>query len=281
MPIRTRLFIADLTHLDCAYFDPATGLVGESWRVDAELGGELAADGMLCDFGVVKQVLKQALDAEIDHRLLLNAEQARQLEGGAEQCEITLLDDQGQEFRYRAPDEAFAVLDLPELQTTALGLRLSESLRTRLPENIQDLWLRLIPSHEQGSYRYCHGLRQHAGNCQRMAHGHRARLEIAIDNQRNAELERHWQQCLEGRYIGCADDLTMSSTRHRFAYRSSQGAFELELPARRSYVLDAEPTVESLSAHLAAEVAREHLGHTVQCLAFEGIGKGAVSCVGD
>ncbi len=279
MKLETRLFIADLTHLDCAYFDPDLGLTGETWRVDAELGGELADDGMLCDFGIIKSTLKRALDAQTDHRLLLSAGQAALLQAQGGHRELQLSTRAGERWRYLAPLQSFALLDVPALAPATLATELERQLLTTLPANITSLRLQLSPAHEQGPYRYCHGLRQHEGNCQRMAHGHRARLEISLDGTRVASLEEHWQQRLEGRYIGSAADLrSRPAGRHCFAYSGSQGEFELEMPQQRSYVIDAEPTVESISAHMARQIASEHPGRKVQCRAFEGIGKGAVSC---
>lgn len=277
MKLETRLFLTDLTHLDCAWFDPQDGLVGETWRVDVELGGELADNGMLCDFGVVKQVLKQALDQDVDHRLLLTAAQARQLDQQSAQAQIVLHTDDGHRLRYQAPQQAFALLDIDNLQAPDLALHLAQQLRPLLPNNVQHLKLQLTPAHEQGPYRYCHGLRQHGGNCQRMAHGHRARLEIRLDGQRSAALEQQWQQRFDGRYIGSAEDLIRSGDSHCYAYTGSQGRFELELPASRSCVIEAEPTIEHICAHMAGEIAREHSGQSVACRAFEGIGKGAIS----
>ncbi len=278
MKLETRLFIADLTHLDCAYFDEGQGLTGESWRVDAEVGGELAENGMLCDFGIIKKRLKRALDDGTDHRLLLNAAQARQLDETGEACELQLTSRGGEHWRYRAPRQSFALLDLPELTPESLATALADQLLALLPDNIRQLRLWLSPAHEQGPYRYCHGLRMHQGNCQRMAHGHRAQLQVRLDGQRIEALEADWRQRLGGRYIGAAADLESSAGgRHRFAYLGSQGAFELELPSARTYVIESEPTVESITAHMARQIASEHRGQQVQCRAFEGIGKGALT----
>ena len=278
MNLESRLFIADFTHLDCAWFDPEHGLVGESWRVDAEIGGELADNGMLCDFGIVKSVLKKALDEQIDHRLLLSADQARLLASGSAQDSISLRNSAGQEWHYAAPSCSFALIDSAVIDPAPLARALAEPLRKLLPDNITHLGLSLSPAHHQGPYRYCHGLRQHSGNCQRMAHGHRARLDIQLNGQRHSELEARWQQQFDGRYIGSEQDLSISGQRHRYAYEASQGRFELDLPASRSCPIEAEPTVEHITAHMARSIAREYPGQRVECRAFEGIGKGAHCC---
>ncbi len=276
MHVETRLFIADLTHLDCAWIDPAAGLTGETWRVDAELGGELGSDGMLCDFGEIRSRLKRALDDEVDHRLLLGRSWAEQLQSDGRDRQLEIGGPVA--LRYRAPEQAFALLDLEQPEGNSLAALLSRQMLPRLPENISQLQLHLSPAHDQGHYRYCHGLRLHEGNCQRMAHGHRARLELHIDGRRDAALERHWQQRLSGRYIGAAADLAPAAAgRLGFAYQASQGRFELELPQERVQVLEAEPTVESISAYTVAQVAADRPGRRIECRAFEGIGKGAIS----
>ena len=278
MTLHTRLFLSDLTHLDCAYFDAQSGLTGESWRVDAELGGSLAEDGMLCDFGIVKSRLKAALDADIDHRLLLTASQLDDLHQSGEAIELILRQGDGQHLRYRAPQQSLALLDMPALSEEALALELSRRMKAVLPDNISMLRLHLTPAHQADPYRYCHGLRQHQGNCQRMAHGHRSRLSIRVDGRSAPALEAQWRSRFNGCYIGAAGDLASSAGgRHVFAYRGSQGEFELDLPAARSYVLEAEPTVEHLSAHIARALQRELAGRHIECEAFEGIGKGAIS----
>lgn len=278
MSVHTRLFIADLTHLDCAWFDPVAGLLGDTWRVDAEVGGELADDDMLCDFGVIKATLKRALDADIDHRLLLDAEQSRALQAATPgHAHITLHNHAGQDWHYSAPDASFAPLDLPTLSEDTLASVLAPGLLRQLPDNITDLTLRLTPAHSRGPYRYCHGLRRHAGNCQRMAHGHRARLDFRVDGQDRPDIAAAWQARFDRRYLGSEQDLSSSGARHRYRYHASQGDFELELPASRSCPIPAEPTIEQISAYLVRQVANDHPGRAIECRAFEGIGKGAIS----
>ena len=273
------LFVAGLTHLDCAYLDPAHGLVGESWAVDARLSGPLDDTGMICDFGIVKQVIKESLDAEVDHRLILarGTRVDRQTQGA--QVELVHADRDGRRLRYRAPAEALCELDLPALDATALADALARLVQPRLPAGVESLTLSLRTESQRGQYHYCHGLQQHAGNCQRMGHGHRGRLGIRLGGLPAPWLESLWVQQLGYRYLGSERHLMTASGvgRCAFAYQSSQGAFELDLPEDRAYVIPASATVECLAAHIADTIAAQHPGEHVEVTAYEGIGKGAVA----
>ena len=66
-----RLFVDNLTNVDFSYLCPVRGLLGETWLAHIELTGALDAQGMVCDFGIVKKHLRDWLDSELDHRLLI------------------------------------------------------------------------------------------------------------------------------------------------------------------------------------------------------------------
>ncbi len=130
-------------------------------------------------------------------------------------------------------------------------------------------------------YRYSHGLKHHAGNCQRIAHGHRSRLLIYRDGERDQRLEEAWAGRWRDIYLATRADLLDSPeqggiTHHRFGYTASQGHFELTLPAARSYLIDDDTTVENLARHIASRLQQENPGSSFRVQAFEGVDKGAV-----
>ena len=70
------LFVEKLVNIDFSYLDVTRGLVGETWWASTSLEGALDQQGMVCDFGTVKKVLREWLDREIDHCLLVPAQAA-------------------------------------------------------------------------------------------------------------------------------------------------------------------------------------------------------------
>ena len=51
------LFVENLTVADFSYLHSKRGMVGESWLVDLELSGELDDQGMVFDFGHIKNLV--------------------------------------------------------------------------------------------------------------------------------------------------------------------------------------------------------------------------------
>ena len=274
------LFVDNLTVLDFTFLHPLRGLVGESWIVDVELHGALDAQGMVFDFGDVKKTLKREIDRLADHRLLLPAA----LPG----LEIVTLPDDNLRISYAGRDEHLlvecppaAVLRVPaaSIEPDGLGAFIAASLRNALPANVERLVVRLREERIDGAfYQYSHGLKKHAGACQRIAHGHRSRIEIEQDGLRSALLERRWADAFRDIYIGTSEDL-VDATRDghlRFAYRAGEGRYLLELHRRHVYLIDTDSTVEHIAQHIATALKRDNPQHRYRVKAYEGVAKGAI-----
>ena len=277
------LFVNRLTLLDASILHPERGLLGESWLVDVELEGVLDQQGMLLDFGEVKKKVKRIIDDQFDHRLLVPARypglrirQRNQLQ------ELTFTQRTGETLRHLAPTQATALIDAQEVTANSLGAAIIEKLRAELPDNVSKIQLHLRTEITNGaSYRYSHALKKHAGNCQRIAHGHRSRIKIYRDGREDPQLERDWAQRWRDIYIGTDVDLQDTFERNgttycRFSYTASQGLFELELPAVRCYLIESDSTVENLAVHITSTLKSEYPTSRFRVFAFEGVDKGAV-----
>lgn len=275
----TRLFVEQLTVIDCARLDAARGLVGESWIVDLELEGDLDDQSMLLDFGEVKKRLKRAIDQGPDHTLLVpTRDPALSLLREGEQLQLRYQAAPGL-IEHRSPALAVTLMDAREITPDTLAAHLQPLLMSVVPTNIRAVHLHLRSESFTGpGYHYVHGLKKHAGQCQRIAHGHRSRLQIRVNGTRDAALESLWAERWRDIYLGTREDIAEhGDERIRFEYRSQEGAFALELPAHRCDLLDADSTVERIAEHLARRCAAERPGAEIEVRAYEGVMKGAIA----
>lgn len=275
-----KLFVENLTHVDFSYLHPQRGLLGESWAVQLVLDGRLDAQGMICDFGVVKKRVKQWLDTHVDHRLVVPTGMAGlQLTQDDGETRVDWRYPDGSRFICRAPDQAIAAVPVAAIDERALAHWCRSQLLALFPDQVSGVELAFVPESIDGHfYHYSHGLQQHDGNCQRIAHGHRSRIEIYRNEHRDAALEGEWAERLRDIYIGTRAHLrAVTEDEHHYAYRAPQGAFELILPARCCYLIDTDSTVEQIAVHLAREIKAAHPHDRIIVRAFEGIGKGAIA----
>lgn len=278
----TRLFVEHLTVIDCACLDAQRGLVGESWIVDLELEGALDDQGMVLDFGEVKKRLKKAVDAVADHKLVVP--------GRAPELELVLSGEgSGLVFRaatgaieHQAPARALCNVPAAAITAEALAAVIEPALMKVVPASVAAARVRLRNEAIAGSYyHYTHGLKKHAGHCQRIAHGHRSKLQVQVDGRRDERLERQWADRWRDIYLGTsADIVSHGKGRIRFEYRASEGEFALELPVERCDLLPTDSTVERIAEHLCAQVAAERPGAKVEVRAYEGVMKGAIASHG-
>lgn len=277
------LFVKRLTTMDFSYLDPTRGLVGESWQVDIALQGGLDEQGMVVDFADVKKLTKQTIDQYFDHRLLV-PRQSGALRWREAHDEVLLhfdLDD-GSHITHRSPRGAVAPINSDIITPEQVATDIIATLRSSLPDNVIDIDLRLWPEDIDGAYyHYSHGLKHHCGNCQRIAHGHRSRIEIRRNGNDDSGLALAWARDWRDIYIATREDLVNEADGYSsFAYHSEQGRFELTLPTTHCYLVDDDSTVENLAQHIAGELHRRFPHDAFEVVAFEGVDKGAVGTAG-
>ena len=275
-----KLFVDNLTHVDFSYLHPERGLLGESWAVQLVLDGSLDQQGMICDFGVVKRRVKQWLDTHVDHQLVVPTGMQRlQLNTIDGVTEVNWQYPDGGRFICHAPEQAIAAVPVEAIDERGLAAWCRDQLLALFPDQVQGVELAFVPEPMDGYfYHYSHGLQQHDGNCQRIAHGHRSKIEIYRNDQRDEALEGEWAERFRDIYIGTRAHLRSDAKgEHHYAYTAPQGAFELILPAKACYLIDTETTVEQIAMHLAAEIKHAHPSDQIIVRAFEGIGKGAIA----
>ena len=277
------LFVNRLTVVDFSLLDPERGLLGESWIADILLEGTLDPQGMVLDFARVKRQVKEVIDRHFDHRLLLpGGYPGTKLAVEGDRCRLEFEMSSGERIRHDSPCGAVTVIDADRVTPATVSGAVIERLKPALPGNVSRIELNLSVEPAEGAcYQYSHGLRHHDGNCQRIAHGHRSRIVIQRDGARSDALERAWAARWRDIYIGTRGDLAAEREIDgvpylAFAYSATQGAFELELPKRRCYLIDTDSTVENLAEHIARQLKREHPESGFQVRAFEGVDKGAL-----
>ena len=256
--------------------------MGESWLLQLELDGALNEQGMVCDFGIVKKLTREWMDNTIDHALLVPTKMAHvQAEQSVGRTSVEWHYPNGELFKCVSPSKAIVLIDVEEITPEAMAQWCRAQLLELFPQEVKGLSLTFIPEEVTGAfYHYSHGLQQHDGNCQRIAHGHRSRIEIFVNDQRDEKLEQEWANRWQDIYIGTAAHRKASEEgMNTYEYRAPQGEFSLTLPEKYCYDIDTETTVEQIARHLAARIKQVKPLDDVMVRAYEGVGKGAVAKV--
>lgn len=273
--MNVKLFVNDISVIDCSLLSKKEGIVGESWSVDIELIGELNTDGMLFDFADVKGQIKKVLDDLIDHRLLVPTKSdfvsiIKEADSVNLQAETVVGG-----ILIESPSQGFCFIDTDVIDTASVTVYAESVLAKVLPDNIVSVSVNLRADRERAHCRYSHGLKKHKGNCQRIAHGHRSILEITEPCETG--LEKQWLNLLDGKYIANrADVIDHGNDRLTIGYKAKQGQFRLEMPEILVYVIDADPTVENIVYHIANKIKQQSKISGLLVKMYEGVGKGAM-----
>lgn len=289
-----QLFVNDLTVIDFSYLCSERGVVGESWIVDVLLSGDLNAESMVLDFGIVKKQIKAIIDEAVDHKLVLPMQNTdlQVTKSNRENHLYVDFDIAGNELYLQSPGQAFAQIDTDVITEESVTRYLEVVIKQQLPENVQGLSLTLRPEKIEGSYyHYTHGLKKHDGNCQRIAHGHRSTITIFENDIRSIELEQKWCKRWQDIYIASDVDTielnqvelsaqaksNLQPDHHFFSYYAPQGRFDIAVRSKKLEIVDCDSTVELLADYIARQLKQENLNNTYKVVAFEGVGKGAIA----
>lgn len=281
MPEVYRLFVDNLTILDAAIWDEQYGPIGMTWEVDVEFIGGLDEEGVVFDFSIAKKTAKKVIDDEADHAFIVPQ---RLISDDVVTANIPY------EFEYSAPDQAyFVVPQVSEPQiATALENIILENLKDH--KNITGVTVTLRdPNTEGASYRYTHGLKQHYGNCQRLMHGHKSPIQVALNDVNEPNMEETVASLYHNKHLCFKDNVKKIEDGVVYIeYKSEQGLFSMTLPQHTVVFYPYETTVENISKFTAQYLASFGLKanlvsmqDTVSVRAYEGIGKGSVYTITD
>jgi 6-pyruvoyl-tetrahydropterin synthase len=280
------LFVDNLTVIDFAYFHSERGIVGESLILDVELFGELNDEGMLFDFSFVKKRIKSCVDSLVDHKFLVARHQdGLQLTESPKQLDLHLTSQNGDQYWHISPHQAVFFVDAETVNAESIAKSIQQEIQAILPNNVSNVELRLRPEKiDQDFYHYSHGLKKHFGDCQRIAHGHRSKIEIWQDGHFSQTWSNHISEIWRDIYLATKEDIVAQDTidgkdYFTFQYHANQGLFKLTMPQSRCFIVETDTTVELIADFLANYLKNKEPKSVFKVKAYEGVDKGAIAFV--
>ncbi len=298
--MKISLFYKNVTVLDYAYLDDHRGVVGDALKVHVEFIGKTDEEGVVYDFSYAKKKVKEIIDRDCDHRLVIPSGLAEEVKEGSLSLSYTYgLTDSP--IRYECPSEGICELPFKHVSKETIATHLETIILKEMPDTVSAIKITLEDETFEGDkalFHYTHGLKEHYGNCQRLFHGHKNTVDVFINGKQDSDLENYlanelfknsihfckWENVLNKEEVIEAFEnenpfgVLDSATPIRIGYTSQQGEFSCELAANEVFIMEDESTVENLSM-LFARLVKEKVGPSkrVMVRAYEGIAKGAIT----
>ncbi|WP_444998121.1 6-carboxytetrahydropterin synthase [Aliikangiella sp. IMCC44359] len=280
------LFVDNLTVIDFAYFHLDRGIVGESLILDVELFGELNDEGMLFDFSFVKKRIKSCVDNLVDHKFLVARQHPQiNLINTPQQLTLELKTNNGDRYTHISPHQAVHLVDAKSVTPKNIIASIKNEILKILPENVTQIELALRPENISSEYyHYSHGLKKHFGDCQRIAHGHRSKIEVWKNSKLSSKWSSHIASIWKDIYLATEEDIIEEKEIDGkiylvFQYHANQGLFELTIPKSRCFLLTTDTTVELIASYLAEYIKEKEPDSEIKIKAYEGVDKGAIVAV--
>ncbi len=275
------LFVDNLTVIDFAYFDHQRGIVGESLIMNVTLYGELNDEGMLFDFSFVKKRIKSCVDELVDHKFLVATNNRfTHIEDSLNTLTLNLTSQSGDTYQHISPHQAVCLIESEFVTAESIEKTINQAIMKILPDNVKKIEITLNEESIKGPfYHYSHGLKKHLGDCQRIAHGHRSKIEV----WENGEFSEYWSDYIAKEwkdiYLATSDDLIESENNsdYRVQYHANQGMFQLTLPKAQCQIMDTDTTVELIAVFLAEKLKQQKPESSFKVKAYEGVDKGAIA----
>ena len=260
----SEIFIEAVDTIDCAIYHRQHGVVGVSWHIDVSAKGPVAGDSFFVhDFSELKRVIRNYLRDNLDHRLLLPM--TVKFDG---QCwSLPAIDG---DWSYTCPDRAVSQLPIPTIDHANLGNYLTGIIQEYFVAKIE-ITVRSLEDREGYQFNYTHGLPGHAGNCQRLLHGHCGLAKVASQYQLMMPLQRYVH------FANSEHVVDTDSKQLTVSYTSREGKFIATIPRQRVVVLPVQQATIEMISHYLANNVEQIVGHRVPITCYEGANKGARS----
>jgi len=240
----------------------------------------------MLSFSFVKKRIKSYVDDLVDHKFLVAKNNPLvQYQQTPKQTSLELTTSNGELYRHNSPAEAVCLIDSEQVTPETICDQITRDITKILPDNIAKVILHLRAEEIEGDYyHYSHGLKKHFGDCQRIAHGHRSKIQVWQNDQFSEKWSSHIAKLWQDIYLATEEDIKESVTLNNqdhwlFEYHANQGLFQLIIPKQRCYLLKADTTVELIALFLADYVKQQSPNSSIKVKAFEGVDKGAIAVI--